>query len=83
MAGTNATSPSSSPLATSTVASIRASCEPGAVDDETGEWWGMCNYYIGPGIQMLGWIHEDHLRPSGDLTDDDGVVEPGPGVIPA
>ncbi|TGN65036.1 hypothetical protein EXE59_14470 [Nocardioides eburneiflavus] len=48
-----------------------------AVDDETGDWWGMCNYYAAPGRQMLGWIHEDHLRPCGDLTDDDGLVDRG------
>lgn len=45
-----------------------------AVDDETGEWWGMCNYYVGAGMQMLGWIHEDHLRPVADLSEDDGLV---------
>ena len=39
-----------------------------AVDDETGEWWGMCNYYAGVGMQYVDWIHGDHLRPSGDLT---------------
>jgi hypothetical protein len=42
-----------------------------AVDDETGEWWGMCNYSTRPGMQYLNWIHADHQRPSGDLTDDD------------
>jgi hypothetical protein len=41
-----------------------------AVDDETGDWWGMCNYYAGVGMQYLDWIHQDHLRPSGDVTDD-------------
>jgi hypothetical protein len=45
-----------------------------AVDDETGDWWGMCNYYVGPGMQMLGWVHQDHLRPVVELTDDDGLV---------
>ncbi len=48
-----------------------------AVDGETGEWWGMCNYCAGVGMQYLDWIHEDHLRPSGDLTDDDRLVDPG------
>ena len=49
-----------------------------AVDDETGDWRGMCDYYAGVGMQYLGWIHEDHLRPSGGLTDDNGlVVDPG------
>ena len=33
----------------------------------------MCNYYAGAEMQYLDWIHEDHVRPSGDLTDDDGV----------
>ena len=45
----------------------------------------MCNYYAGVGMQYLDWIHEDHLRPSGDLTDDDGLVDPGeaaPGPAP-
>jgi hypothetical protein len=37
-----------------------------AVDDETGDWWGMCSYYLGVGVQMLGWIHQDHLRPASD-----------------
>ena len=56
-----------------------------AVDDETGESWGMGNYYAGVGMQYLDWIHEDHLRPSGDLTDDDGLVGPveaAPGPAP-
>jgi hypothetical protein len=46
-----------------------------AVDDETGEWWGMCNYYAGVGMQYLDWIHADQLRPCGDLIDDDGQIE--------
>ena len=38
----------------------------------------MCDYYAGVGMQYLDWIHQDHLRPSGDLTDDDGLlVDPG------
>ncbi|MFC7362214.1 hypothetical protein [Nocardioides astragali] len=45
-----------------------------AVDDETGDWWAMCNYYVGPGMQMLGWVHQDHLRPVVELTDGDGLV---------
>lgn len=45
-----------------------------AVDDETGDWWGMCNYYAGVGMQYLDWISADHLRPCGDLADDDGLV---------
>lgn len=24
-----------------------------AVDYETGDWWGMCNYHAGPGMQHL------------------------------
>lgn len=48
-----------------------------AVDDETGDWWGMCNYYVGPGMELLGWIHQDHMRPVADLTDNDGLVDPG------
>jgi hypothetical protein len=31
----------------------------------------------GVGMQYLDWIHEDHLRPPGDLADDDGQVDPG------
>ena len=27
-----------------------------AVDDETGDWWGMCEYYVATGVQLLGWI---------------------------
>ncbi|MBC2934704.1 hypothetical protein [Nocardioides sp. zg-1228] len=44
------------------------------MDDETGDWWGMCNYSTRPGMQYLNWIHADHLRPCGNLTDDDGLV---------
>ena len=46
-----------------------------AVDDETGDWWGMCEYYVATGVQLLGWIHQDHLRRNGDLTDDDGCMQ--------
>lgn len=46
-----------------------------AVDDDTGEWWGMCSYYVGIGVQMLGWVHQDHLRPYGELADEDGAVD--------
>ena len=49
-----------------------------AVDDETGHWWAMCTYYVGPGTQLIGWIHQDHVRPVADLDDDDGVAGPGP-----
>ncbi len=54
-----------------------------AVDDETGEWWGMCNYYAGVGMQYVDWVHQDHLRPSGELAED-GLVQPstGPGQSP-
>lgn len=45
-----------------------------AVDDETGEWWGMCQYHVAAGVQLLDWVHEDHVRRDGDLTDDDGLV---------
>lgn len=48
-----------------------------AVDDETGDWWGQCQYRARPGHQLLGWIHQDHLRRDADLTDDDGLVDPG------
>jgi hypothetical protein len=48
-----------------------------AVDDETGDWWATCSYYVGTGIQMLGWVHQDHVRPIVELTDDDGLVDPG------
>lgn len=48
-----------------------------AVDDETGEWWGMCSYYVGTGVQMLGWVNQGHLRPVVELTDQDGLVDPG------
>lgn len=45
-----------------------------AIDDENGDWWGMCQYRIAPGSQYLGWIHESQLRRDGDLTDDDGRI---------
>lgn len=45
-----------------------------AVDDETGDWWGMCQYYVATGVQLLRWVHESQLRRDGDLTDDDGRV---------
>lgn len=35
-----------------------------AVDDETGDWWAMCTYYVGTGIQLLGWVHQDHVTPA-------------------
>ena len=38
---------------------------------------GLCKLNAGVGMQYLDWIHEDHLRPSGDLADDDGQVDPG------
>lgn len=44
-----------------------------AVDDETGEWWGMCNYNAGVGTQYLEWIHADHLRPAGDHAAAEGL----------
>lgn len=50
-----------------------------AVDDETGDWWGMCAYYVGVGEQFLGWVHQDHLRPVVELRDEDGRV--GPNVV--
>ena len=28
--------------------------------------------YVAASVQLLGWIHQDHLRCNGDLTDDDG-----------
>ena len=52
------------------------------VDDETGDWWAMCRYYVGPGMQLLGWIHQDHMRPVDELTDADGLVDPGKVVAP-
>jgi hypothetical protein len=45
-----------------------------AVDDQTGDWWGMCQYHVTTGVQLLGWIHESQLRRDGALTDDDGRV---------
>jgi hypothetical protein len=36
----------------------------------------MCTYYAGVGMQYLDWIHQDHLRPSGDLVEEDGLVDP-------
>lgn len=47
-----------------------------ALDDETGDWWGMCQYYAATGVQLLGWIHETQLRRDGDLTEDDGMIGP-------
>lgn len=47
-----------------------------AVDDETGDWWGMCDYTVAPGVTYLGWIHEDQLRRDGDLGNDDGLIGP-------
>lgn len=47
-----------------------------AVDDETGDWWAMCNCYVGPGMRMLGWIHQDQVRPVVELTDNDGLIGP-------
>lgn len=47
-----------------------------AVDDETGDWWAQCQYYVDVGVQMFGWIHQDHVRPVVELTDDDGRVTP-------
>ncbi len=35
---------------------------------------GMCQYYVGTGVQMLGWVHQDMLSRDGDLANDDGVV---------
>lgn len=58
-------------------ASTPGSCAAWAVDDETGDWWAMCNYDVGTGMQMLGWIHQDHVRPVVELTDADGLVDPG------
>lgn len=49
-----------------------------AVDDETGEWSGMCNYTVAPGVTYLGWIHQDQLRRDGDLGDNDGLTGPVP-----
>lgn len=49
-----------------------------AVDDTTGDWWAMCQYYVATGSQMLGWIHQDHVRPVVELTDDDGRIGPIP-----
>ncbi|MGF9756523.1 hypothetical protein AAII07_15075 [Microvirga sp. 0TCS3.31] len=46
------------------------------MDDETGDWWGMCNYSTRPGMQYLNWIQADHLCPSADLTDDDCLGSP-------
>jgi hypothetical protein len=48
-----------------------------ALDDETGEWWGLCQYRAEPGRRVLDWFHETQLRRDGDLTDDDGLVAPG------
>jgi hypothetical protein len=45
-----------------------------AVDDETGDWWGMCNYSVSASEQYIGWVHQDNLRPVVELTDDDGLV---------
>jgi hypothetical protein len=47
-----------------------------ALDDETGDWWGLCQYRVAVSEQMLGWIHESQLRRAADLTDDDGLVDP-------
>lgn len=44
------------------------------MDDETGDWWGMCAYDADAGMQYLDWIHQDYLRPSGDLNDDVGPL---------
>lgn len=43
-----------------------------ALDDGTGDWWGLCQYRARPGHQMLDWFHETQLRRDGDLSDDDG-----------
>ena len=48
-----------------------------AVDDERGDWSAMCAYYVPPGVQLLGWIHQDNVRPVVELTDDDGLASPG------
>lgn len=45
-----------------------------ALDDETGDWWGLCQYRVAVSEQLLGWIHETQLRRAADLTDDDGRV---------
>lgn len=45
-----------------------------AVDDDTGDWFGQAEYSVAPGNQLLGWIPADQLRPYGELTDDDGLV---------
>lgn len=34
----------------------------------------MCTYCVRPGMQMHGWIHQHHLHPVVELTDDDGLV---------
>lgn len=34
----------------------------------------MCQYRVAAGVQLLGWVHEDHVRRDGDLGDDDGRV---------
>lgn len=49
-----------------------------ALDDESGDWWGLCQYRLEPGQRMLGWIHQDQVRRDGDLTDDDGRMGPIP-----
>lgn len=48
-----------------------------ALDDATGEWWGFCQYRVRPGRQLLGWIHETGLRRDAELTDHDGLLDPG------
>ena len=68
-------SSSCSPTSTSTQASTRGRCAWAV--DETGYWWGQCEYNVDVGMQVLGWIHHDHLRPVVELTDDDGLVDPG------
>jgi hypothetical protein len=45
-----------------------------AVDDESGDWWAQCTYSVGIGMNMLGWVHQDHVRPNVELTDDDGLI---------
>lgn len=46
-----------------------------AVDDETGDWWAMCNYYVGPVCRCLA----GSTRTTSDvveLTDNDGLIGP-------
>ena len=51
-----------------------------AVDDQTGDWWGMAQYRVGL-EQFLAWLPAHQLRRDNDHTDNDGLVEPVAGNV--